>query len=1065
MNLSRIAIARPVFAIMLLAFFVVVGLVARSKLNIDIFPDISVPIVTIMTPYYGAAPDEIETLVTKKIEDAISSISGIDEISSTSYESYSIIVIWFVLEKDIADAAQEVREKVALVANELPEEAEDPKVSRIDLNAMPILHYGVTSKSMTEVELRDWVDKNVKTELERVDGVSQVMITGGAEREIRVDLDKAKMEGLGISPDSVRMAMRLTNFDYPAGNVIEGGQDISLKVKSQFNHINDIRDTLIPYAGGFVRLDEIADAYDGAKEQESIVRVNGSSAIAIAISKQSGTNTVAVADAIVEKVESLRKSIPPGVSIDLIFDDSTFIRSSINDIFLTIAIAALMATFVVLLFIGSGKSTLAIALAIPISLVTTFALFMWADFTINFMSLMALAVAVGLVVDDAIVVTENIYRHLEMGKKPLQAALEGATEVTGAVVASMLAIVAVFLPIAFMEGIIGRFFREFGLGVAFAILISNVVALVMIPVILGYLYHRDMTYEQLKSRRFALAKWFDKKYKPIEDAFVRSISWVLTYKQTYFKIGRFGFGPTGRSVVIIAASLAFLFSIGLATKLNMGFVPRMDVGRVTISVELPPDVGLDETNRVVKLIEDRIGHSEDMIAVYAEAGTSKGGAVEKNKGLIRIRFAPKDERDFTTFQVAADLQKELADIPGATIQVKAISGDEQRGSDFRVQVVNPDRESLMSAGNLLFAKLGEIEGAADVDLSVKRGKVEVAFNPDFQRVADHGLTPVGIAQQLSGYVEGFYLGPYRELGEEYDITMYMQPEKTDTVEKLRNIQIWSPGLSRFVSLSQLANPQIISGAVRRERFDRTRSVELSCNIAPDSPRGVGDIRQDFLAAVGETELPSGTEIKFTGEAKWFDDMVVQLGTAMLLAIIFIYMVLASQFNSLVHPFNILLTVPLAIVGAIIAAFLTGTSFNIMSFMGVIMLTGLVTKNAILLIDFTNQRIRGGMNRLDALTSAAKTRLRPILMTALTTIVGLIPVAIGFGEGGGFRAPMGIAIIGGMIVATFLTLFVIPIAYTISDDLTKKILGHRIGVNSEKTADGEDGKEAGTEMLD
>ncbi len=1038
MNLSKVSINRPVFAIMLLLFFVTIGLVAQSKLNIDMFPDVSFPIVTVVTRYPGAAPDEIETLISKRIEDAVSSISGIEEISSQSYESFSVVMVRFILEKDVSDAAQEVREKVSLITNEFPDEAHDPEVSRMDFNAQPVVYYGITSESMSEVELRDWVDKKVKTELERVDGVSRVQITGGAEREIRVDLDKAKIEGLGISPQSIQNVLRLTNFDYPAGSISEGGQDLTLKMRSQFSHLDDLKDTLIPFKGGMIRLSEIADIYDGSKEQDTIARVNGVPAIAVAVSKQSGTNTVAVADNIVKKIDKMRTSLPSGIKIELIFDDSVFIRGSIHDIYLTIVIATVMATFVVLLFLGSGKSTLAISLSIPISVITTFALYNWAGFTINFMSLMALAVAVGLVVDDAIIVAENIYRHLEMKKKPLVAALDGAREITGAVMAATLSIVAVFLPIGFMQGIIGRFFREFGLGVAFSMVISIIVALTLIPVMLGYLYPSTMTHEELVKRRFFLAKWFDKIYEPLENWFVRATRWVLTYRKTIFKFRKLEIGPTGRSVVIVSTTLAFVISLGLATKLNSGFIPLIDSGVIIITAELPPDSGLEETDKVVKVIESRLEGLEDVLAVYAGAGDTSQGVVEKNKGFVRLRFTPKEERDKSTFLISAELQNTLADIPGAKIIVKASSGGDDQAA-FRVRVVNPDKESLTTASEMLLAKLTEIEGTIDEDVSTKKGKVEISFNPDMNRVADLGLTPVGFASQLSGYIEGFYLGPYRERGEEYDITMYISSSSVDMIEKLKNLQVWSPALFQFVSLSQITDFKIGSGSVKTERYNRTRSTELTSNIDPLSPRGVGDIRRDFLKAKRELQLPSGTEIVFTGETEHMMTMMEQLGTALILAIIFTYMVLASQFNSLVHPFNIMLTVPLAIIGAILAALMTGTSFNLMSFIGIIMLTGLVTKNAILLIDFTNQRIAQGMPRIDALVAAARIRLRPIIMTSLTMIVGLIPVAIGFGEGGGFRAPMGIAIIGGITLSTFLAMFVIPVMYVVSDDITNRIM--------------------------
>jgi HAE1 family hydrophobic/amphiphilic exporter-1 len=1027
---------------MLLLFFTVVGLTARSKLSVDMFPEIDFPVVTVMTVYPGAGPEEVETLISKKIEDGVSSIDGIDEISSASQEGLSFVVVRFVLEKKIEDAATEVREKVGLIKNSLPEDAEDPVISRLDFNAQPIINYGITSDSMDEVALRDWVDKNLKKQLERIRGVASIEIIGGAEREIRVELSKARMEGMGIGPDAVAMALRQTNFDFPAGNLAEGGQDLSLKVTSQFADLSQIGETIISAGGRNFRLAEIARITDGSKEQESKARVNGKAGVGIAIQKQSGANTVDVAEKVKARMDELASQVPAGIEITLASDESRFIAASIDDIYLTIIIAIILATIVVLLFLGSGRVTFATLLTMPVSIIATFALFMWADFTINFMSLLALAVAVGLVVDDAIVVAENIYRHLEMGKPPKIAAAEGAMEVQLAVLAATFSIVAVFIPIGFMEGIMGRFFRQFGLGVAFSMLISIVVALTLIPVVMAYSYRVGITHEEIERRRLWISKVFLRLYLPLEAGYERLIRWVLTYKLPVIRIGRLWIGPTGRNVVIGISTLSFVFAMALASKLTSGFIPRFDTGFVAVDIELSPDVDLAATERVVKEIEDRLSGGEYgkyIVTKFASLGKVQAGfgtSAGKNRGAITLRLTPEDTGRPDSYEIASGLAELLSGIPGATVKVAA-SGGEGGQTDFSVFVVNPDRTRLDKAVEILAAKLDEVDGTVDVDASNKKGKLELAINPDIRKVADAGLTPVGLAAALRGYIEGTELGTFRERGEEYDITMYLAPEDSDTVDKLRNILVYSPALGTFVVLSSLAEVYVRPGVVARERYNRTSSVQLSCNIDPSSPRGVGDIRKDFLAAVKTAQLPPDTKLEFAGEAKFFIEMVQQLGFAMILGILFVYMVLASQFNSLVHPFNIMLTLPLAVVGAIVAVFITGTSFNLMSFMGIVMLTGLVTKNAILLIDYTNQLMAQGKDRFTALVEAGKRRLRPIIMTTLTATLGLVPVAIGYGEGGGFRQPMGIAIIGGLVLSTLLTLVVIPVAYTISDDITTR----------------------------
>lgn len=1027
---------------MLIGFFLVVGITSRSKLNLDMFPKIDFPVVTILTVYPGAGPGEVETLISKRIEDALSSIDGIDEIFSTSSEGLSAVVVQFVLEKDIADAAQEVREKIGLIKNEFPEDADEPIVSRLDFNAQPIVYYGVSAKGMDEVELRDFVDKRIRTQLSRIEGVANVELIGGAEREIRIELDRARMEGLGIGPQAIGAALAGTNFDFPAGEFDEGGQNLSIKVASQFTTLAEIENTLVRFPGGVIRLAEIASVIDGSKRQKSKGRINGISGVTIAVQKQSGTNTVRVAKDVKAKMDELSKTAPENVSIVLAADDSRFIEASVNDIFFTIYIGAILAAVVVLVFLGSSRSTLAIVLAIPVSIISTFTLFLIADFTINFMSLMALAVAVGLVVDDAIVVTENIYRHLQMGKTPLQAAADGASEITLAVITATLSIAAVFIPIGIMEGIIGRFFREFGLGVAFAILVSNLVALTLIPVIMGYLYSASTTFEQIQKSRWIVSKKFDRVYFAIEAFYGRLIEWVLSFKRKIAGTSRFGIYFTGKQFVLGSATVAFILSIALAATIPSGFMPKMDSGTVSISLELPPDVDLETTEQTVMEIEKRLEKVEGLRASVASIGevqAGMGSSSGKNRANIVLNLVPVDERNYSSFELVDTLSKDFADIPNVVIKVSAGEGGGGGDSAFSVIIVNTDVARLEKAAEMLRSKLAEIEGTVDVDTSNKKGKLELVINPDFARVADLGFTPVGLAAALRQFIEGAKLGTFREVGEEYDITMYLAPDQTNSVDKIKNLLVMSPALGRFVSIASMADVSIRPSAVKQERYNRSASVTLSCNIDPKSPRGVGDIRRDFLAAVAQTDLPPDTAIEFSGQAKWFMEMLTQLGIAMLLAIIFVFMVLASEFNSIVHPFNIMLTLPLAIIGAILAIFVTGSSFDMMSFIGIVMLTGLVTKNAILLIDYTNILRSRGIERTEALISACKTRLRPILMTALTTIMALVPVAMGIGEGGGFRAPMGIAIIGGMTVSTLLTLFVVPVAYTISDEVTNRIL--------------------------
>jgi HAE1 family hydrophobic/amphiphilic exporter-1 len=1128
MSLAEVSIRRYVLTIMLMAFLVTIGIVGWSRLGIDMFPEISLPTLTVTTIYPGAGPSEVETLVTKKIEDAISSEAGIEDLSSTSQEGMSLVTVGFTLGKNIDVAAQDVREKINLILNDLPTDAKIPIIAKLDITAIPVVTYGFASSTMTATELRDYVSENVKRAVEQVNGVAQVSIVGGKEREFRVDMRKDALEAADISPNAVAMALAGTNFNFPAGSIQDAGQDFTVKVMSQFATIKDLQNTVID-TKRMIRLRDIADVTDSYHKVDQYSRLNGEDAVQMTVQKQSGTNTVLVSDAIKAKVEALRSQMPPSVTFHIAQDNTVFIRGSIREIYNNIILGSILATIIVLVFLGSARSTFAIFLSIPISLITTFFFFYIAGFTLNLMSLMALAVVVGLVVDDAIVVMENIYRHNELGKTTIRAAVDGTKEIGLAVIAATLSIVAVFIPIGFTGGVIGQFFRQFGLGVVFSVLVSLVVALTLIPMVMAYTYSEHVPdrkdFFSLFNRRFVLneplgrmlryfsigplgrlgrpsacfilalalslvgiasfgmagrlgipplrilgavlipvliftiyvlatfawvvafrlirslwilleifadriARWFNRYYKPFEASYVNLLKWALG----------------NRLLVIAIGAGSFLLTFPILALMQKDLIPRFDQGQYTVSIQAPPDADLDTTDTIVRQVEKVISTQPGVDAYSTTVGTISGGGIlagqsAPNIASVVVKLVPVAERrGHSSFDLMLDARKRLRSVAGALIQVA--TGGMGGQSPIYIQVSDNDEATLSKTVATAKSILEGIDGAINVDTSNKPGKMEVRIIPDIYKVADLGLTPVGLASILRTYVEGLKVSTYREAGEEYDITMYMAQASRDTVQKLKSLRLYSPALEAYVPVTSMCDIDLAEGPTKIERHNRTRTVNLTADTDPSKRVGVGDIISEFQRKLAESgALKPTTIIDYSGESRRYGEMLRDLGLAMFLGIVLTYMVLSSQFNSFIHPFNIMLALPLAIVGAVLLLFVTGQSFSLLSFIGIIMLTGMVTKNSILLIDYTNTlRTRDGMERTAALLKAGPTRLRPILMTTLTAVLALVPVALGIGEGAGFRRPMAIAIIGGLTLSTLLTLIVIPVTYALTDDLVKRWMG-------------------------
>ncbi len=1040
MGIAGIGIRRPVFVIMVMVFFVVVGLVSYSRLGMNMFPKVVFPFITVTTIYPGASPDVVESEVTKKLEDSIAVIEGIDRLSSYSQESASLVFVRFDEGIDVDVAAQDIRDKVELVKSELPDGAEEPIVSKVDINAMPIMHYTVSSDTMGLRELRDYVDRYVADVLQQARGVADVEVTGGLEREIRVVLEPERLEAHGIDPTSVGRMIAASNIDFPVGSVKQGGLDYILRVPSEYSSVDEMSSTVIAtVAGQTVRLGDIATILDTEKERTTDARRDGKSAVLLSVILRGDADLASTAANIKRRAEILRHALPPGVKLTLVYDYSKWVTASLSDINTTILFGAILASFVVWLFIGKMRFTIPITMSILVSVVGAYAAINFAGFTLNFMSMLALAVAIGLLVDDAIVVQENLIREYENTGDITHATVVGTQQVMLAVLASTTTIIAVFLPIAFMSGIIGQFFKEFGVTIAFAIGISTVVALLLIPLVF---YHSDYWIARLsrKQNSGSFLAWLSRLLDPIHQSFLsvygRVENWYGRFLRTALR---------RRASVIVVALGVFLCAIPLFMLVQVSLEPDFDAGQFVINVELPVEATLERTDGIVKQVEQAAMGVPETESVLSVVGMTFGGFMgnqnQSNLAMLFCKMKDKDERQlrlrwwgiipvpykYSPQDLVEIAREHVSGIAGAKITVSA--GQEEAGHPVELVFSDHDYDRLKRVTRRAQELLAAIPGTISVDNSERTGKLELRIKPRLTEMSHLGITPVELGQYLRILYEGEEFSTYREDGEEYDITLQLPEALRHDLQSVKSLKILSPRLGEPVALETIADIELAQGPSIIQHSDRVRSI----NVYADVERGVGsgNVLAQWRAAMSrEDVIPRTTTVTAIGEADMIGDMFRQFLLALFLGILFSYMVLASLFNSFKHPLIIQLSVPLATTGALLFIVVTGKSFNLMSFLGIIMLTGLVTKNAILLIDFANQARAKGESVESALVLAGLRRMRPILMTSFTTVAALLPVAFGLGEGADFRSPLAVAVIGGMIFSTALTLVVIPAVYSL-----------------------------------
>lgn len=1013
----ELSIKRPVFITCLFILIMIAGTVSMRTLSVDLFPNINFPIVVVQTPYSGAGPSEIETLISKPIEDELASISGLKALRSISQEGLSIVTAEFNLSMDIKYAEQQIRDRISKVRNKLPEDALDPVVRRVDPADQPILSVAVESK-LPPGELYDLVDLMVRPRLEQVDKVGLVEIIGGRKREIHVELDLAKLSDAEVSASMIRSNLAVVGKNTPAGKIDRGDTTNVIRTLGEFNSIGEIGDIPLNYANVShpLKLGSVATITDTLQDELTRTYVDGKPGLMVQIYRQSGSNTIDVANGVIKNLEIINKQIAGKGVIRLVQDGSKPIKANVDDVKETILIGIFLTILVVFVFLGSFRSTIITSLALPNSLLGAFILMAVAGFTINIMTLLALSLAVGLLVDDAIVVRENIFRHIEMGKSPKQASLDGTKEVLLAVVATTMTVIAVFGPIGFLSGVVGQFFKEFGLTVCFAMLISLADAITMAPMMSAYFVGAHQLDSEKPKGRF---HWISKRIESTLTKFDQMQTW---FEDIYVKVLEF---TLKNPKIILFASLAiFVTSIVLTKYIPKTFLSPQDNGEFIVTLEETPDSSLEKMDRLAKEVDKLLRSLPEVHQTLLTVGSSSG---ESNKASIFVEMIPSNQRKISTSEFKAVLRDKLVPFAAMNPLIKDKDKAGAGARPFSLNISGSNQAQLEKEAQFVFDKLKNHPALVDVDSTFRLGKPEVQIEIDPEKAAELGVLNAQVGNELRALVEGVTPAVYREEGREYDVRVRLKESQRNIRDFINVIRV--PGMKGGMPyLKFFSKVKDAEGPTSINRQDRIRYIQISAEIKPKGP-GLGAAIADVKKLLDKDHiLPEGMTYKFVGQAENFQELIVSIVAALGFGILFIYMVLASLYESFLTPLTIMLVLPLAACGAFFALLLTQSSLDLYSMIGCIMLLGIATKNSIILVDYINQSIEKGQSIHDAILLAGKNRLRPILMTSFALIAGMLPVAIGLNEASKQRTSMGVALIGGLISSTLLTLVVVPAAY-------------------------------------
>ncbi len=1018
MNISSMSIKRPVTVTMVMLIVVLLGFVSLSDLSLDLYPEIEIPIAIVSTTYSGVGPQEIEELVTKPIEGVLGTVSGVSGVSSTSSEGSSLVILEFDFGTDIESAAQEMREKLDMIRDFLPDDASSPVVFKINPNSFPIMQYSITSEKGL-LEAQRIVENKVESRIERIDGVASIDFTGGYEDEVEILLNASKLQGYGLTNTQVANILRAENLDLPGGEVNKGSKALTVRTLGEFNSVQEIANLPISLnTGAIIKLSDIAEINLKVKTLSAINRVNGESSIGFSVTKQTGYNTVQVSNAVSKEMDKIIEE-ESSLSIINIYDASMFINQSIGNVATAGIVGGVLAVLIIYLFLRNIGSTLVIGISIPVSIIATFFIMFNAGITLNLMTLGGLALGIGMLVDNSIVVLENIYRFRDMGYSRFDAAKEGAKEVGMAVTASTLTTVAVFLPIVFVEGITSTMFKELALTVTFSLLSSLVVSLTVVPMLASKLLKIDHSKD--KKKRYS---WFDKLFGKVENNYRKLLSKAIKHKL----------------LTVLVAVIIFAVSIVTAMDIGAEFLPSMDEGRVRVSVEMPLGTRVENTNAYISRIEDIVSDHPDVETVSVSVGSNNGMMIVStssgNTGSVELVLKSTSERNLSTAEVVDQIREELIDFTGADITVEASSQQgmgAMGGSPVEVSIKGDDYVILKELTDQVMAIVESVPGTREVVSSFGEGKEELQVTINRDIASQYGLTNYSVSQAIRDSIQGITATQYKVDGSEIDVTVKMESEFSDSIHNFKNLMIQTP-LGVNIPLSKVAEVEIKEGPVAVNRDNQVRVIAVNAQI---SDSDLATVNGEIGKQLEELYFPDGYTYQIGGDYAELLESFNSLFLAMGIAILLIYMIMASQFESLVYPFIIMFSVPLAISGSIFALKLTGNIISMPAIIGVIMLAGIVVNNGIVLVDYINTLRKQDMSAVDAVLKAGPTRLRPILMTTLTTVLGLTPMAIGVSEGSEVTAPLALVVIGGLLLSTLLTLVLIPAIYLLLNKLTSK----------------------------
>jgi len=1015
---------------MMIGIIVVVGLLAFSRLGLDFLPDLTYPVISVLTQYPGVASEDIETLITKPVEEALGTVSRVKSIKSFSQEGVSVVMIEFEWGTALDFAGQDVRDAIGLISDYLPADVTQPLVVKFDVSMMPMMFYGVTA-DMGTIELRRLLEEVVKSRLERLDGVASATVMGGLEREIEVRVDKAKLEALNLSLNQIVATLRQGNLNLPAGHITQGYTEYLVRSLGEYDNVEEIANTVVAATplGAPIYLRDVAEVKDYHKEVRSYGRTERRDSVILMVSKQSGANTLQAGNRVKKELAEVRKLLPPSVKLHMFWDQSKMISLITARTSRTALVGGILAVIMILLFLRSWRPTFTISLAIPLSIVATFIPMYFAGFTLNLMTLAGIALGVGMLVDNSIVVIENVFRHLEEGEPRALAAKSGANEVGMAITAATLTTIAPFAPMIFATGIAGRLIRGLALTVSFSLFASLFVALTIVPMIASVFFSSRAKVDADYQRAFG-----QRRFEKLRARYRKALAWALSHKLS----------------VLVPASALFVIC-GLLIALGVigaEFIPPIDQPFISLNVKMPVGTSLEETDRVVGQIEGIFMNQEGVELTTAWGGLSEASTFDVaygsmdagiNYAQVAANLYDKGDRDLTDEQIIEQIRSSLPQIQGAKFEFLDMSSQMMGGgarAAIEIKVLGRDLTALKDLSERIASAIEDVPGLRDVDTTLREGNPELVIRIDKEKAGRYGLTVGQVAGDIQTAMQGTIATQLRKGGDEFDIRVRFAQADRSAAQDVANLTILSPTGAR-IPVKQIAALETSQGPVKISREDQSRMAAVTGNVAGrDLAAVVNDVKHRIASV--EKNLPTGYVVEFGGQYEQMVETFVTLAGALVLALLLVYMVMAAQFESFTHPFVIMFTYPLGLIGMSLILWITGKTLSVPSFVGLIMFSGIGVNNAIVFIDYANQLRKRGLSTHDALIQAGSTRLRAILITSLTTIFAMLPMALDRSQGAEMRSPIALTVIGGLLTATFLTLFVIPIMYSIFDPLAGRI---------------------------